>query len=334
MHDYVVEMLECPACHGPLAWTVAERQEGRVETGEARCRACAATYPVQEGIGVFLTPDLQRDDLWGQMESWLPQYLREHPDIERQLLDAPVETLGPADQLFRAMVLDERGRHEEAREASRLALPGVYTPEYLAACAAQTAFVIERLGAAGGPLVDLASGAGSLVEEMARRLSRPIVATDFSPTVLRADRQRWEPLGLYDRVSLVALDARRTPFQDGAVETLTTNHGLPNIAEPGHLLRELRRVVRGEFLAITNFYPEDDAQNAVPICEMKLQALLYRARALEAFAAAGWHVEVANSRFAKVRPTPRSVLLGAGIDGMPVADTVLEVCVLLAQSQP
>ncbi|MFH1569853.1 MAG: hypothetical protein ABIL09_17805, partial [Gemmatimonadota bacterium] len=80
--------------------------------------------------------------------------------------------------------------------------------------------------------------------------------------------------------------------------------------------------------SIHKVYPENDDANAAKIRETQGD---FRAGALERFATAGWRVEVANSRLAKASPTPRSVLLGAGIDGMPVVDTVLELCVLLAR---
>ena len=28
MHDYLIEMLECPACHGELNWQIGERPTG------------------------------------------------------------------------------------------------------------------------------------------------------------------------------------------------------------------------------------------------------------------------------------------------------------------
>ncbi len=333
MHDYIIEMLECPACHGELVWTIGERRGNRIETAEAHCPACAAAYPVREGIGLFLTPDLPRDDLWEQMDSRLTQYLGEHPEIKVQLMDAPLETLAPADQFFRAMVLDERGDYAQSKAASDVATPGLYTQEYISYSDDQVNFVIERLAASDGPVIDLASGRGHLVEEMARRLSRPIVATDFSPNVLRRNRRYLEFFGLYEHVSLLAFDARRTPFKDGAVETLTTYQGLANIREPGDLLRELRRVVSGTFLAVSHFYPGDDEINAEVIREAQLETLLFRPTALECFATAGWQVKVANAGLAKASPTPASILLeGAGIDGLPVTDTTLEFCVLLAKS--
>jgi len=63
MHEYLLPMLECPACHGKLEWTVTESDGEHVESAEAICTSCAAVYPVHEGIGVFLSPDLQRQDL-------------------------------------------------------------------------------------------------------------------------------------------------------------------------------------------------------------------------------------------------------------------------------
>jgi len=67
MHTYLIEMLQCPACHGKLQWSISEQHEDRLEQAEARCSACAATYPIRDGIGLFLTPDLPRNDLWQQV---------------------------------------------------------------------------------------------------------------------------------------------------------------------------------------------------------------------------------------------------------------------------
>jgi hypothetical protein len=180
--------------------------------------------------------------------------------------------------------------------------------------------------------VDLASGRGVLVERLARELQRPIVATDFSPRVLRRDRRWLEFRGLGDWVSLLTCDARRTPFQSGAIETLTTNLGLPNVREPGDVLRELRRITAGTFLAVSHFYPADDQANAAAIRQAGLAAFLFRDAALAQFAAAGWPVEMVNQYVGPACPTPTGVVLeGAGIDSLPVAATELEWCVLVAR---
>ncbi len=330
MRTYLVEMLECPACHGELDWRIEERVDGRIQAAEARCTACAASYPVRDGIGIFLLPEFPRNDLWEQVDSELAQYLVKHPDVERRLMEPPLSALSPADQFYRSHLLDERGDYAEAKAAEDMANAGLYTSEYLACWDSQVDYLIEQVSRSEGPIVDLASGRCYLVEELARRLDRPVIATDFSPRVLRRDRRWLEFFGLYDRVSLLAFDARRTPFKDGAVESLTTNLGLPNIEEPGELLEELRRVVAGGFLAISFFYPEDDEANGAVIREIGLDKLLHRRTALEAFATAGWQVALENACIGRAMPTPAGVVLeGARVDGLPVAETELEWCVLV-----
>jgi hypothetical protein len=164
-----------------------------------------------------------------------------------------------------------------------------------------------------------------------RTLTRPVVATDLDLPVLMRDRRYLEFWGLYDRASLLALDVRRMPFTDGAVSTLTTFVGLPNVQEPGDLLSELRRIVSGQFVAITLFYSPEDEVHAPAIRSAGLELLLFRDAALEAFAAAGWHVEIIDDCVARVLPTPEGVLLeGFQVDGLPLAETVQELCVLVA----
>ncbi len=225
MHTYLIDMLECPACHAELQWKFSERSEKRVIAAKATCTACAASYPVRDGIGLFLTPDLSRNDLWERMDSGLVRYLREHPQLERQLLEAPLEQLNPTDQFFRAMMLEARGNYREARAVEETALRSLYTPEYLECWTSQFDYVIAQLSASSGPIVDLASGRCYLVETLANRLQRPVVASDFSPTVLRHNRHRLEHSGVYEAVSLLAFDARHTPFKTGCITALTTNPG-------------------------------------------------------------------------------------------------------------
>ncbi|MBC7223242.1 MAG: methyltransferase domain-containing protein [Anaerolineae bacterium] len=332
MHESLLPMLVCPACHGDLTWKVAQRDGAQIEEAEARCTGCGAAYPVQQGIGLFLTPDLPRRDLWEESESRLAAYLREHPEVERQLMETPPEDLAPADLFFRAQVLEERGDFAQARQLERQATERLYTPEYLACHERQLAYVVGQLAGVQGPVVDLASGRGGLVERLASEGQDLVVATDFSPRVLRRNRRVLAHLGLRERVSLLALDARRTPFRDGAIATLTSNLGLANIEGPGTLLRELRRVVSGTFFSISVFYPEEDEANGRVIREFGLEPLLFRQPCLEGFREAGWEVEVVNGCASHALPTPKGVILdGAGIDALPVAETTLEWCTLVAR---
>ena len=331
MHYFLTDMLRCPACRGALSWRIARRDGVRIEEGEAHCAACGAAYPVREGIGVFLTTDLTAHDLWEGSGGRLSGYMRERPEIERRLMGGPPEELDAPDLFYRALALEERGRYAEARAASESAYAALYAAEYRECYSRQLEYAVERLRAGGsGPIVDLASGRGTLAEVLLRGLERPVVATDLSPAVLRRDRAVLESLGLYERASLLAFDARRTPFKDGAVETMSTSLGLGNVEEPDRLLRELRRVVSGSLLVISHFYPEDDGANVGEIHARGLPLLL-KSAALEALGAAGWDVEVSSLCSGTTRPTGRSALLGgAGIDALPVSEIALEWCTLVA----
>ena len=64
-----------------------------------------------------------------------------------------------------------------------------------------------------------------------------------------------------------------------------------------------------------------------------MDKLLYRRAALEAFATAGWEVAAENACIGKAEPTPDDVVLeGARVYGLPVAETELEWCVLVANA--
>ncbi len=227
----------------------------------------------------------------------------------------------------------ERGQYAQAREVRQDALEMLYTPGFQSCSESQIDFVVDSLQQSDGPVVDIASGQGYLVEQMLRRTQRPIVATDFSPRILRQLRAWFAFFELDARLSLLAFDARRTPFKDGAVQTLTTYVGLANIEQPGALLAELRRISGGVFLACSIFYPPDDQPNGEVIRQAGLEELLYRQALLEGFERAGWSARVTNACAATALPTPDSVLLeGARIDGLPVAETCLEWGTVVARN--
>jgi uncharacterized protein YbaR (Trm112 family) len=332
MQEFLMEMLECPSCHGELIWKIIQHQGDRIEEAEVNCKKCGNTYPVKEGIGLFLTPDLPRNDLWEQLDSQLIQYLRENPQIESKLMDAPLNTLNPADQFFRAQILEEREEFAQAKAIANLAYSELYAPEYLKCYNAQINYLIAQLSYFDGPIIDLASGRGDLAELLVRKLKLPIVFTDFSPQILRRNRRWLEFFSLYERVSLLAFDARRSPFRDGAIEMMTTNLGLINIEEPENLLSELRRVVSGKFFAISHFYQADDEVNAEAIKKVGLDQFLFHKPALNSFCRAGWQVRMENMMIGRACPTPKGeVIEGAGVDAFPVTETKLEWGVLAVQ---
>jgi uncharacterized protein YbaR (Trm112 family) len=116
MHDYLVDLLQCAACGGPLRWTVDRRDGDRIETADARCTACDAGCPVREGIGAFLVLELQRDDLWAESESRLARMARENPELRARLVQSALAELNPADQMMRTLVLEADGTPPAPRQ--------------------------------------------------------------------------------------------------------------------------------------------------------------------------------------------------------------------------
>lgn len=332
MQRFLLDLLECPNCHGTLAWRIQSRSGDHIETGEALCAACGGRYPVRDGIALLLVPGERREDLWEEAASGLAAFLAANPAVDAQLTRGPLEVLAPADQLFRALVLDERGDAAGAEAAYATALSALYAPEYRACYAAEREWLVNELAGEERPVVDIASGRGDLADALLPALRGPLVLTDVSPRVLRSVQRRLAARGDGARVSLLACDARRTPFRAGSLPIITTNFGLGNVSGAPRLLAELRRIAAGTLYAVTYFFPPDDATNRAALADTGLDALAFRAAALEAFHAAGWQATLENVRTGHAEPTPRGVLIAdAVVDGLPVAPTALEWCVLVAR---
>ncbi len=362
MQDYLIEMLVCPACRAPLTWQIEERWGDRIETGAAACEACDVTYLILEGIGLFLAPERLQADAdpgshsnSGFQNGWpnrqLFQYLRDHPDIERQLMFAPLQTLSSADQSLRAALLEARGEYVRARTTENVARMGLYTSAYLEAWDSQYEYIFEHLlgrvpSIIDGPMMDLACGRGYLLNQLAQKFNHPIIAVDSNPFVLHRNRRWLEFFGLYDSVSLLAFDAYHMPFKDSVIGTIVTNLGLQaalcRIEESSALPRELYRVINvdtdhrgrehlGEFLAISHFYTEDDTSNGSVIRDLGLAPFLYKQALMESFKEADFIVSVENTQESVAKPVPSSDLIpSVRMDALPVAETVLEWGVVVA----
>lgn len=85
-----------------------------------------------------------------------------------------------------------------------------------------------------------------------------IVATDFRPTILLRNEEYYKFKGLYDRLSLIAFDARMTPFKDSSIETMTSNLGIQNIEQPGEVINEMNRITKGQLMRIMQFINKND----------------------------------------------------------------------------
>ena len=100
----------------------------------------------------------------------------------------------------------------------------------------------------GERVLDLAAGTATSSAALARS-GADVVGCDFSLGMLRVGRRAG-----HEGVELVAGDALRLPFRDGAFDGVTISFGLRNTADPDLALRELLRVTRpGGRLVVCEF---------------------------------------------------------------------------------
>ncbi|RJK93401.1 demethylmenaquinone methyltransferase [Vallicoccus soli] len=126
----------------------------------------------------------------------------------------------------------------------------------------------------GERVLDLAAGTGTSSEPL-RAAGAFVVPTDFSLGMLRTGKRRQPHL------PLVAGDALRLPFADGAFDAATISFGLRNVADVDAALRELLRVVRpGGRLVVCEFSHPTWAPFRTVYVEYLMRALPRVARAV------------------------------------------------------
>jgi demethylmenaquinone methyltransferase/2-methoxy-6-polyprenyl-1,4-benzoquinol methylase len=109
-------------------------------------------------------------------------------------------------------------------------------------------FLVSRLPADGGHVLDVATGTGLVASALLERGFR-VTGLDQSPGMLACARERFD-----GRVELVEASAEELPFPDGSFDHLTFTYLLRYVDDPGATLRELARVVRpGGTVAMLEF---------------------------------------------------------------------------------
>jgi demethylmenaquinone methyltransferase/2-methoxy-6-polyprenyl-1,4-benzoquinol methylase len=99
-------------------------------------------------------------------------------------------------------------------------------------------FLVSRLPADGGHVLDVATGTGLVAAELLRRGFR-VTGLDQSAEMLAVARDR-----LGSHVELVEASAESMPFPDESFDHLTFTYLLRYVQDPGATLAELTRVVR------------------------------------------------------------------------------------------
>ncbi len=333
MHKQYMDMLICPLCHNQLKWHIREDNQDRIVNADIRCSSCQSEYEVRDEIAVFLTKALSRNDLWEKSESGLEKYLRENPDIYEKLMNTPEEELNGADYCYKASYFEMKRDFTTSSRMFKNAFEKIYTQDYIEGWKSQMDFIVKEIED-DKPIIDIASGKGYLVEKLLEETKSFIVATDFSPTILARNKEYFKFKGFYDRLSLISFDARKTPFKDNSIITLTSNMGIQNIEQPGEVISEMNRITKKDFMSVMQFIDEGDKVHMDLFNKFGSVAYATRDKASETFKKIGWNVKVCNSYIANIKPTPEGeILKGAGVDRFPIVNTKIEYCVIQASKK-
>lgn len=196
----------CPACRGALS-----------DAGEALgCAACGRDYPVVAGL-----PDLRLEsDRYLDLDAERAKAGRLHA------IEPTTDLMGLAHAYY-AMTDDPDDRRERFLA-------------HIAGAEARGEAMAARLPA-GGRLLEVGCGTGGLLVA-ASRAGMTIGGVDIAARWLVAARRRLADHGL--SVPLVAADAARLPWPDGAFDAVVADSVLEHLDDPASALREWARVLR------------------------------------------------------------------------------------------
>jgi demethylmenaquinone methyltransferase/2-methoxy-6-polyprenyl-1,4-benzoquinol methylase len=105
--------------------------------------------------------------------------------------------------------------------------------------------MIDRIApAAPSTVLDVATGTAGVALQLAQRTPAQIVGVDLTMSMLARGRENVSEAGLSTRIQLVAGQAERLPFSDGAFDAMTFTYLLRYVDDPQATLCELARVVK------------------------------------------------------------------------------------------
>lgn len=197
------ELLVCPSCHGPLAWSA----------NEIRCRRCIRRFAIVDGIPILLVDE-------GASEHDELEHVRSHHKGQQaSFFDreeaAEFETIRPhgAPGLYRWLI-EEKFRRGVAGLGSTLQ--------------ASTATALVVCGGSG------------MDAEFLSLAGPQVITSDISIGAARRASERGRRYGL-NLVSVVA-DVELLPFNDKAIDLVYVHDGLHHLSEPIAALTEMTRV--------------------------------------------------------------------------------------------
>jgi demethylmenaquinone methyltransferase / 2-methoxy-6-polyprenyl-1,4-benzoquinol methylase len=106
------------------------------------------------------------------------------------------------------------------------------------------AMIDKIVPAAGGSVLDVASGTAGVALQLAGRTGARVVGVDLTEQMLRQGQRNVTASPLRPRIALAIGRAEQLPFADASFDALTFTYLLRYVADPQATLTELARVVK------------------------------------------------------------------------------------------
>lgn len=111
-----------------------------------------------------------------------------------------------------------------------------------------------------GPIVDIATGRGSFLRDLATRVhDKLLLGTDVDLNVLLGTQRAMKKANIYSQTSLVVSDAKNLAFTDKCTDIVTSYFGYQNIPDAHKALKETHRILKknGSLIFSTMLLKED-----------------------------------------------------------------------------
>jgi SAM-dependent methyltransferase len=206
-------LLVCPACHGSLV----ARNDGLT------CGPCERTYPIDDGIPVFVDRGLfDHDEL-------------DHLAGHEGHAEASTGTLHKAGQ---AAYFDR-----EAMAEFEIERPAGTSSFYRFLLLEKFRRAIRPLGKRLDGWTALAVCGGSGMDaEFLVRTGASVISSDISLGAAKRTRERGRRHGL--AIASIVADVEHLPFRDGSIDLVYVHDGLHHLEDPGIGLSEMARVAQ------------------------------------------------------------------------------------------
>jgi demethylmenaquinone methyltransferase / 2-methoxy-6-polyprenyl-1,4-benzoquinol methylase len=171
----------------------------------------------------------------------------------------------------------------------------------------------------GQRVLDVATGTGLVAFELARRGGCEVIGLDQSAEMLAGARRRLlEHPALAGRVSFVAGEAERLPFEDNAFDALTFTYLLRYVDDRRATMRELARVVKpGGRIGMVEFgVPGNPALRALWRAHTRIALPLLGRLVSKAWLDVGRFLGPSIEDFHAAEPDLPALWRAAGIDGV------------------